>query len=256
MQGEGDLQAGGERNAAGQHGRGGAGFVGAETGYALYRQDGGEFRAEGASLIVCGHSHVPFIGTFATAMPWPLVELTFRSFKRDAFFNFELHAIDVLDESDGIPAALARQQRDVGVPVREKLSRLRRLFTWLGDDRERVTLAEAGPRLGGAFRLAGLQPRRSQITELVEWYERELQRLDVQVLVNHPMDADDVRAFGYARVDEREASPRPALEPSQTRKTRTPTRSDEPSSPRPANPIGISPGGFPTRSTAVSTWSA
>lgn len=38
---------------------------------------------------------------------------------------------------------------------------------------------------------------------------------------------DDVRAFGYARVDEREASPRPALEPSQTRKTRTPTRSDE-----------------------------
>ena len=64
----------------------------------------------------------------------------------------------------------------------------------------RVTLAEAGPRLGGAFRLAGLQPRRSQITELVEWYERELQRLDVQVLVNHPMDADDVRAFGADRV--------------------------------------------------------
>ena len=39
----------------------------------------------------------------------------------------------------------------------------------------RVTLAEAGPELGGSFRLAGLQPRRSQITELVEWYERELE---------------------------------------------------------------------------------
>lgn len=59
----------------------------------------------------------------------------------------------------------------------------------------RVTLVEAGPQLGGAFRLAGLQPRRSQITELVQWYERELQRLDVHVRVNTPMDADEVLAF-------------------------------------------------------------
>ena len=60
----------------------------------------------------------------------------------------------------------------------------------------RVTLAEAGPELGGAFRLAGLQPRRSQITELIEWYERELERLDVRVQVNTPMFADDITAFG------------------------------------------------------------
>ncbi len=60
----------------------------------------------------------------------------------------------------------------------------------------RVTLAEAGPRLGGAFRLAGLQPRREQISELIEWYERELQRLDVRVRVNHPMFADDIAAAG------------------------------------------------------------
>ncbi|MEY4174809.1 MAG: hypothetical protein RI900_1974, partial [Actinomycetota bacterium] len=64
----------------------------------------------------------------------------------------------------------------------------------------RVTLVEAGPELGGAFRLAGLQPRRSQITELVEWYGRELQRLDVHVRVNTPMDADDVLAFGADEV--------------------------------------------------------
>lgn len=64
----------------------------------------------------------------------------------------------------------------------------------------RVTLVEAGPQLGGAFRLAGLQPRRSQITELVQWYERELQRLDVHVRVNTPLDADEVLAFGADEV--------------------------------------------------------
>jgi peptidoglycan-N-acetylglucosamine deacetylase len=92
---------------------------------------------------------VPFIGTFATTMPWPVVEMTFRRLRHDRHVNFELHAIDVLDATDGIPDALARQQRDVGVSVREKLTRLRRLFTWLGDDRERVTLAEAASRLSG-----------------------------------------------------------------------------------------------------------
>ncbi|MBL8918558.1 MAG: polysaccharide deacetylase family protein [Myxococcaceae bacterium] len=92
---------------------------------------------------------VPFIGTFATSMPWPLVELTFRRLRHVRHFNFELHAIDVLDESDGVPAALVRQQRDVRVPATTKLARLKRLFTWLGDDRERVTVAEAARRLDG-----------------------------------------------------------------------------------------------------------
>jgi 2,4-dienoyl-CoA reductase-like NADH-dependent reductase (Old Yellow Enzyme family) len=63
-----------------------------------------------------------------------------------------------------------------------------------------VTLREAGPQLGGAFRLAGLQPRRSQITELIEWYRRELERLDVRVDVNHPMLADDILSFGAEAV--------------------------------------------------------
>lgn len=60
----------------------------------------------------------------------------------------------------------------------------------------RVTLAEAGPRLGGAFRLAGLQPRRAQILDLIDWYERELGRLGVDLRLNTPLDADDVAAFG------------------------------------------------------------
>ena len=59
----------------------------------------------------------------------------------------------------------------------------------------RVTLAEAGPRVGGAFRLAGQQPRRRQILELIDWYERELTRLGVDLRLNTPLDADDVPAF-------------------------------------------------------------
>lgn len=59
----------------------------------------------------------------------------------------------------------------------------------------RITLAEAGPELGGRFRFAGLQPRRAQITDLIAWWQRELERLGVDVRYNTPMDGDDVRAF-------------------------------------------------------------
>ncbi len=59
----------------------------------------------------------------------------------------------------------------------------------------RVTLAEASPLLGGAFRLAGLQPRRTQILELLAWYERELARLGVELRLHTPIDAHDVPAF-------------------------------------------------------------
>ena len=60
----------------------------------------------------------------------------------------------------------------------------------------RVTLAEAGPDLGGAFRLAGHQPRRGQILDLLDWYQRELARLGIDLRLNTPVDADDIPAFG------------------------------------------------------------
>jgi NADPH-dependent 2,4-dienoyl-CoA reductase/sulfur reductase-like enzyme len=60
----------------------------------------------------------------------------------------------------------------------------------------RVTLAEASGELGGQFRLAGLQPRRAQILDLIEWYRGQLERLQVQVRFNSPMEAEEVRAFG------------------------------------------------------------
>ncbi|HXQ41106.1 MAG TPA: FAD-dependent oxidoreductase, partial [Candidatus Udaeobacter sp.] len=60
----------------------------------------------------------------------------------------------------------------------------------------RVTLAEASDKLGGQFRLAGLQPRRTQILDLIEWYEVQLGKLQVAVRLNTPMDAEEVAAFG------------------------------------------------------------
>jgi 2,4-dienoyl-CoA reductase-like NADH-dependent reductase (Old Yellow Enzyme family)/thioredoxin reductase len=56
----------------------------------------------------------------------------------------------------------------------------------------RVVLAEASNHLGGAYRLAGFQPRRAQITDLIDWYERQLMKLQVEVRLNTYMDADDV----------------------------------------------------------------
>ena len=59
-----------------------------------------------------------------------------------------------------------------------------------------VTLVEASDRLGGQFRLAGMQPRRQQILDYLDWQERQLTRMQVVVRLNTPMDADEVRAFG------------------------------------------------------------
>ncbi len=64
----------------------------------------------------------------------------------------------------------------------------------------RVTLAEASDKLGGQFRLAGLQPRRRQIIDFIEWYERQLQKLQVKVLYNTLLEADDIEAFGADEV--------------------------------------------------------
>jgi NADPH-dependent 2,4-dienoyl-CoA reductase/sulfur reductase-like enzyme len=59
-----------------------------------------------------------------------------------------------------------------------------------------VTLAEAADKLGGQFRLAGLQPRRAQILDLLAWYERQLERLQVVIRLNTPMDADEIGRSG------------------------------------------------------------
>ncbi len=60
----------------------------------------------------------------------------------------------------------------------------------------RVSLCEATGELGGQFRLAGEQPRRGQILDLLRWYGRQLEQLGVDLRYFSPLDADEIRAFG------------------------------------------------------------
>lgn len=59
-----------------------------------------------------------------------------------------------------------------------------------------VTIAEASGHLGGQFRLAGLQPRRGQILDFIDWYGVQFEKLRVDVRYNTPMESSEVRAFG------------------------------------------------------------
>ncbi|MBN3562923.1 oxidoreductase [Aliamphritea spongicola] len=59
----------------------------------------------------------------------------------------------------------------------------------------RVTLCEASGELGGQFRLAGMQPRRGQILQLMEWYATQLDKLGVDVRYNSPMGSDEISEF-------------------------------------------------------------
>lgn len=58
----------------------------------------------------------------------------------------------------------------------------------------RVEIVEASGVVGGQFRLAGMQPRRGQILELMDWYERQLQKLGVTLRLNTFVEAEEVAA--------------------------------------------------------------
>ena len=58
-----------------------------------------------------------------------------------------------------------------------------------------VILAEAGDRLGGQFRLAGMQPRRGQIIDLLDWYARQLSQLGVEIRLNTFLEAVEIKEF-------------------------------------------------------------
>ncbi len=69
-----------------------------------------------------------------------------------------------------------------------------------GERGHKVTLLERGPALGGQFRLAGLQPSREQITDLIAWYGRRLDALGVDVRPGVEATAAAVRAAGADEV--------------------------------------------------------
>ncbi len=93
------------------------------------------------------------------------------------------------------PAAVPRQLLVVGAgPAGLEAARV------AAERGHRVDLHEAGPRIGGQFRLAGLQPRRGQIPDLLDWYERQFARLGVTLHLNSFLDAADIAAHPADRV--------------------------------------------------------
>lgn len=58
----------------------------------------------------------------------------------------------------------------------------------------RVEIVEASGQIGGQFRLAGLQPRRAQILDLLGWYERQFTRLGVALRLNTYLEEEEVAA--------------------------------------------------------------
>jgi 2,4-dienoyl-CoA reductase-like NADH-dependent reductase (Old Yellow Enzyme family)/thioredoxin reductase len=56
----------------------------------------------------------------------------------------------------------------------------------------KVELVEALPVVGGQFRLAGMQPRRAQILDLMDWYERQFTNLNVTLRLNTFLDETDI----------------------------------------------------------------
>jgi 2,4-dienoyl-CoA reductase-like NADH-dependent reductase (Old Yellow Enzyme family) len=56
----------------------------------------------------------------------------------------------------------------------------------------RVEIVEALPDIGGQFRLAGLQPRRAQILDLLAWYERQFTKLNIRLRLNAFLDEAEI----------------------------------------------------------------
>ena len=59
----------------------------------------------------------------------------------------------------------------------------------------KVTIVEANDNLGGQFRLAGMQPRRGQIIDFLDWYFNQLSQMKVEVRLNTLMEADEIKRF-------------------------------------------------------------
>ena len=87
-------------------------------------------------------TRVPFFGTSVTALPPRLrTRLIARSVRTLPYVNFEMHGIDLLDASE-TPPDLARAQKDLRVPVKEKMSAFRELFRVLRGECELSTLRD------------------------------------------------------------------------------------------------------------------
>jgi len=87
---------------------------------------------------------VPAIGTSLLLAPRWLRDRFLAAMGRRAFFNFELHGIDLADaELDGIPGELVARQPDLRVPLAAKLAAFEEILDRLADRFAIVPLREA-----------------------------------------------------------------------------------------------------------------
>jgi peptidoglycan/xylan/chitin deacetylase (PgdA/CDA1 family) len=102
-------------------------------------------------ISVSPRTRTPFFGTGITTMSNWASEVLYGSLRRDVLVNLELHAIDLLDATDGLPPELVKKQPGLGVSVLDKTQRLGQVFRWIKGDRTCVTLREAAQRLATTF---------------------------------------------------------------------------------------------------------
>ena len=60
----------------------------------------------------------------------------------------------------------------------------------------KVTLCEKSGELGGQFRLAGGQPERGEINGFLDWYQKQLEALQVRIELRTEMSAADIKSSG------------------------------------------------------------
>jgi hypothetical protein len=92
---------------------------------------------------------IPLIGTSLALLPERIQALTLQwSIQRLSFFNFEMHAIDLLDESDHPAiAAIGAHQRDVRISASRKMRQHRRLFEMLKSQLDVCTLSQVAEKV-------------------------------------------------------------------------------------------------------------
>ena len=101
-------------------------------------------------IAVLSGSRIPAIGTIFAAGPDWLKRHVLSQMRGRAFFNFELHGIDLADAVDDcIPTELAGRQPDLRIPFVEKRRIFLETIDTLKRDFEFVTLAQAAERFDG-----------------------------------------------------------------------------------------------------------
>ena len=89
----------------------------------------------------------PIIGTLVVATPEKLAAKLLWAARAGGHVNLELHGVDVLDSTDGVPRALSAVQPGLGLSAGVKLRRLKAAIASVQGRAEAVTLEAAAQRL-------------------------------------------------------------------------------------------------------------